>query len=184
MTQASMSWRLRFSLVTDVEYTLTAMPQLSRDRCHAGAATATPRAPQPGPRGGRTRGARPTRAPAPGTLCPGCHGAAHGTPNPGCTPSAVRARESPGAPGVPRCPEQGHLAGGTSPGCHWSGTHCRMWLRAGGPGGVRLCPRAGAQLLPGAWPRGSRGPALAHKQLTAPPALAGGLICWGRARGP
>lgn len=32
MTQASMSWRLRFSLVTDVEYTLTAMPQLQRQK--------------------------------------------------------------------------------------------------------------------------------------------------------
>ena len=30
MTHASISWRLRFSLVTDVEYTLTAMPQLQR----------------------------------------------------------------------------------------------------------------------------------------------------------
>lgn len=32
MTQASISWRLRFSLVTDVEYTLTAIPQLQRKK--------------------------------------------------------------------------------------------------------------------------------------------------------
>lgn len=33
LTHASISWRLRFSLVTDVEYTLTAIPQLQRKEC-------------------------------------------------------------------------------------------------------------------------------------------------------
>lgn len=42
MTQASMSWRLRFSLVTDVEYTLTAMPQLPGDTWASGRPRAEP----------------------------------------------------------------------------------------------------------------------------------------------